>query len=171
MTHPEETLCWAEIVSAVHNGGISPAERQRLLDHMAGCAQCRRALAGVVDGVVPAGVGEEALDPLRSAKLRARLLERAANDRQIEALSGRSRLRLPAGGGWLVAAGLATLLLSHHAFHRPLMLGWVVSAFLAFVCFGLGVHAFVQRRELDRLKRELHQATVSKDGYSSPKPR
>lgn len=161
MTQSAKTLCWAEIVSAVHNGGISPAERQRLLDHMAVCAQCRAALAAVVGGVVPRGVDGDDLDPARSAQVRARLLNRAANDRQIEALSGRSRFNLPAGGGWLVAAGLATLLLSHHAFHRPLMLGWVVSAFLGFLCLGLGVNALVQRRELDRLRKELQRSNAS----------
>lgn len=167
MTEPTPTLCWAEIVSAVHNGGISPADRQRLLDHVAGCAQCRRALAAAVGGVVAGGVGGEGLDPIRSANLRARLLDRAANDRKIEALSGRSGFNLPAGSGWLVAAGLATLLLSHHAFHRPLMLGWVLSAFLGFICFGLGVNAFVQRRELDRLRKELRQSSAAEKRFSS----
>nr|MBA2670750.1 hypothetical protein [Gemmatimonadota bacterium] len=57
-----------------------------------------------------------------------------------------------ASAGWLVAAGLATLLFTHHSFHRPLALGWGLSGVLALTCFGLVLYVTYLRSQLNRMR-------------------
>ncbi|MET0397072.1 MAG: hypothetical protein ABW277_09640, partial [Longimicrobiaceae bacterium] len=67
----------AEALGALHG-----PEREALLVHLAGCEECARELAGMRDtaGELAFAVPSVALDPDRSARLRARLVARAAAD-------------------------------------------------------------------------------------------
>lgn len=136
-------------------------EREAVLAHLAGCEECAHALAGLCAQVAPApGLRVRPMEPVRSERVRARLLARAREERHR---GGRGALA--AAGGWLVAAGIATLLLTHHAFHRPLSMGWVAAALLGIALFGAGVYIVVQRRRLAALRRELeHHRAPSPPG-------
>lgn len=57
--------------------------------------------------------------------------------------------------GWMVAAGLAGLLLMHHAIHRPLDYGWLAAGALTIVLVMVGGHARVQRARALTLRARL----------------
>lgn len=148
MSKEAEKHCWSMQATEALAAERPTAEQRALLDHVGECSPCSVALAGIE--ISQAGQG---LDPVRSAEIRSRLLERAANDRRIE--SGASNPRLPAGAGWLAAAGLASLLLTHHAFHEPLRYGWVAAAIIAVIAVGIGVYAVSLRRQLNEMRSRL----------------
>lgn len=133
---------------------LDGAERQELLAHLEGCAECRAELAELRDaaGAMAYAAPPARLDPARSARVRARLLVRAAADGRAAPRRWRG---LTTGLGWATAAGLATLLLTHHSFHRPLNLGWVAAAALGVALFLVGGYAAAQRRELRVLRKRL----------------
>jgi len=161
MARPHEEFRIALAAEALD--ALSGPERAELLAHLGECDACTaelaelRGLAVALDDAVPPA----RLDPERSARMRARLVERAAADagsRVLPLRPPRPR-RVPgwvtAGSGWLVAAGLAALLLTHHSFHRPLSMGWVVAAALGIALFSLGVYAVRRHREAEALRRRL----------------
>jgi hypothetical protein len=164
MRERDLTVGWSELLAAAARGRISASDRQRLVDHVAECDSCRRALEGVHLSTPLGTAGIPPLSPERSAAIRARLVARAASDRRIEARVAAPWRRLPSGAGWLVAAGLASLLVSHHAFHRPLQLGWVVAGILAILCFGLGVQAFARMKEVRDLRSRLADLSTNRPG-------
>jgi hypothetical protein len=60
--------------------------------------------------------------------------------------------------GWAVAAGLASLLLTHHSFHAPLSFGWITAAVLGIVVVGLGIYISVLRDRLRTAKDPIDPA-------------
>lgn len=158
MTKDLQEPCWAELVAG-ESGSVDYTERSRVLDHVAGCPQCRRALDAIEPPVVAVS-SPHALDPAGAAAIRARLIARASSDRHI---ARSRRIDLPAASGWLTAAALGTLLLTHHTFHRPVLGGWVVASFLAMLCFGLVLQIFAQRRAMAELRERLAQARAERE--------
>lgn len=135
---------------------LSGPERDALLAHLRECGECAASFSRVQDAVLAALYlpPPRPMDATRQEEARARLLARAAGD---GAAPSRAR-RLPLAGfagGWLVAAGLATLLLTHHSFHRPLGYGWVMAAFLGAALFGAVLYLLVERRRYRVLARRL----------------
>jgi anti-sigma factor RsiW len=125
-------------------------QRARLLEHLSCCAECRERAAAAISGT--STLETTPLARSRSRAIRARLLERARNEQGSPRPSGGRRDGWRAGAGWVVAAGLAALLLSHHSFHRPLALGWVIAGVLGLINFGLVLHTTSLRSQLDRLR-------------------
>lgn len=171
MTHDgAQQLLAAEALEA-----LEPGERARVLEHLRECPECaqeleqyRRVAASLADAVPV-----EPMEQQRSERLRARLVARARADRSG---AGEARgldpetppavplpLRRSHGfgqwAGWAVAAGLASLLLTHHAFHRPVAsLGWIAASVFGVLLVGVGIYAAVQRRRVQELKRERESA-------------
>jgi len=118
--------------------------------HTRDCAACARLIESYreVVAALATTLPVRPLPPVRSARLRERLLSRARG--QTAAASENRRTRRFADladrwSGWAVAAGLAGLLLVHHSVHRPVAYGWLVSGVLTFVILGMAVYIKVQR--------------------------
>lgn len=131
-----------------------------LLAHVRECAECASALAGVQDALLAALYlpPPRPLPSGRAEELRARLLARASGETPAAADAGPARrpLALAGGiGGWMVAAGLATMLLTHHAFHRPVQFGWIVASVLGAVLFGAALYLLGERRHTAHLRERL----------------
>ncbi len=131
-----------------------------LLAHAQSCAECSRALAGVQDALLAALYlpPPRSLDAGRSDEVRERLLGRAAGAAPARSVAPAPRrpLALVGGaGGWLVAAGLATILLTHHSFHRPLQFGWIVASALGAALFGAALYLLGERRRSVYLRERL----------------
>jgi hypothetical protein len=128
---------------------VEGAELQRVLAHARACAECgplleeyRQVTAALSLQLPQAGQ----LDSHRSAVLRARLLAKARGDRRA-VLPGphRATTLISRWSGWMVAAGLASVLLVHHSVHRPLDYGWLATGALLAILIGVGIYAHVQR--------------------------
>lgn len=133
---------------------LSGPEGEPLLAHLRECPECSRSLAGVQDALLAALYlpPPRPMDAGRREEVRARLLSRAGG----AAAGRRSPFSLAgAAAGWPVAAGLATLLLTHHAFHRPLGFGWVVASLLGAALFGAALFLLVERRRHRALATRL----------------
>jgi hypothetical protein len=59
--------------------------------------------------------------------------------------------------GWMVAAGLAGLLLVHHSVHRPVDYGWLIAGILTLLVLALAVYALKQRARLTALRNRPAQ--------------
>jgi hypothetical protein len=125
--------------------------------HVQECGNCRRLLESYRDVVatVATGLPDRPLDRARSAELRARLLARARGKASPAAPAQRSPGVVDRWAGWALAAGLAGLLLVHHAIHRPVAYGWLAAGLLVFVVLGLGAYIRVQRARLAALRMQL----------------
>lgn len=146
---------------------LDRGDLQHLLIHVQSCEECARALEEYRK--VTAGLGlvlpGRAMDPSRSASLRARLLTRARRDSLARVPDGNpaivaagSRRTASIAGrwtGWTVAAALAGVLFMHHAVHRPLDYGWLAAGALTVVVVALGVYARVQRDRCLALQERL----------------
>jgi hypothetical protein len=130
-----------------------------LLAHVQACGECSRGLAEVQDALLavlylppPRSLAAE-----RSDTVRERLLGRAAGAAPAPAPAPppRRRLALLGAGGWLVAAGLATMLLTHHSFHRPLQFGWIVASALGAALLGAALYLLGERRRSLYLRERL----------------
>lgn len=76
-------------------------------------------------------------------------MERAVSEAQRPGVDDRGWQRISFGAaGWLVAAGMASLLLTHHSFHRPLDLGWLAASALGVVALVLGYQVYSLRKRL-----------------------
>lgn len=124
-------------------------ELQGVLAHARGCAECGRLLGEyrqVVAGLslqLPEG---RRLPPDRSAGLRGRLLAKARGDRRaVLPNPHRATTLISQWSGWMVAAGLASVLLVHHSVHRPLDYGWLATGALLAILIAVGIYAHVQR--------------------------
>jgi hypothetical protein len=135
---------------------LEHAELQRVLAHARGCVECARLLEEyrqVIAGLslqLPEG---SQLHPDRSNVLRARLLAKARGDRRA-VLPGphRAATLIYRWSGWMVAAGLASVLLVHHSIHRPLDYGWLATGALLAILLAVGIYAAVQRRRTSALE-------------------
>ena len=147
MNHGHEEL--QEMVPAAALEILEGAELQLVLAHAGSCAECgqlleeyRQVTAALALQLPPAGQ----LDSGRSAVLRARLLAKARGDRRALLPSPRRASTLIyQWSGWMVAAGLASVLLVHHSVHRPLNFGWLATGALLAILIGVGIYARVQR--------------------------
>jgi hypothetical protein len=136
---------------------LESAELDRLLAHLGECPECvellrqyRDAAAGLVLLAPVRG-----LDPARSAALQNRLMTRVRADRgsRTATASGVDRWI-----GWMVAAGLAGILLVHHSVHRTLDYGWLAAGVLTFALVGLGLYARKQQRRAAELQRRIDKS-------------
>jgi hypothetical protein len=134
---------------------LDSSEQIKVMEHVRGCEQCRRLLddhrqaAGQLAHLIP----KQTLDPLQSVRLRRHVMNRVRQSKR-----GRStRLAFLAErwSGWMVAAGLAGVLLVHHGFHQPLAYGWIAAGILMLSLVSLGVYARVQHGRLADLQDRL----------------
>ncbi len=129
-------------------------ELRRVVAHTGECAECAelldeyRSVAFALTDLLPPSA------PPRSAALRARLLARARQERRGAADTPdppRITSVVNMWMGWAVAAGMAGILLVHHAVHRPLDYGWLATGALALLLVVIGGYARVQRSRVSAL--------------------
>ncbi|HEV2148640.1 MAG TPA: hypothetical protein VGR37_14645 [Longimicrobiaceae bacterium] len=134
---------------------LAGPERDALLAHVRGCDECSRSSAGVQDELLAALYlpPPRPTDAERQQDVRAPLLARAAAAPVAEA---RRRVR-PVGvaAGWLVAAVLATLLLTHHTYDQPLAFGWIVASALGIALFAVALSVLAERHRSAALRERL----------------
>jgi hypothetical protein len=148
-------------------GTLDGSDLRQVLAHARECAECAGLLAEYRE--VVAGLALVApqlpLDQDGAIRLRARLLARAREDMRASApkpdvVAGGRRLS-PSGPtatgwmGWAVAAGLAGVLLMHHAVHRPLDYGWMAAGALTVILVAVGGYALAQRGRASALRDRL----------------
>ncbi len=107
---------------------LDPAEGERVLAHVRDCAECAMLLRQYRDAAAALALQLPArpMGPERSSAVRARLLARARSDRAIP-ITRKASSMIYQWSGWMVAAGLAGILLVHHSVHRPLDYGWLAA--------------------------------------------
>ena len=132
---------------------LAEAERRQVLAHVRECAECAatleeyRAATGELALLLP----EAPMSDIGRASVRRRLLARARSGDHRR--PGREWRR--GWAGWAVAAGLAGVLLMHHAVHRPLDYGWLAAGGLMVVLVLVGIYAWVQRARVATLELRL----------------
>ncbi len=140
---------------------LTGPEGDALLAHVRSCTECSRGLTEVQDALLAVLYlpPPRSLDAERSETLRERLLGRAAAAAPAPAAASapppRRPLALVGAGGWLVAASLATMLLTHHSFHRPLQFGWIVASALGAALLGAALYLLGERRRSVYLRERL----------------
>ena len=148
---------------------LEGSDLQRVAAHLPTCKECTRLLDQYrdVSATLPLLLPDRPVDPDRSAALRTRLLARARGEHQgtpqpeqglgpqLGARTNPRTNRWTAWTGWLVAAGLAGLLLAHHSVHRPVNYGWLTAGVLTFLVIGLGIYVRVQRARTAALRDRL----------------
>ncbi len=148
-------------------GVLDDSDLRQVLAHARECAECAGLLAEYREVVAGLALVAPQLprDQARAMRLRARLLARARKDERTSApepgVVAGSRGLSPSGPaangwmGWAVAAGLAGVLLMHHAVHRPLDYGWLAAGALTVILVAVGVYALVQRGRASALRDRL----------------
>lgn len=130
-------------------------ELRRVVAHTGGCAECAelldeyRSVTFALTDLLPPSA------PPRSAALRARLLARARQERggaPETARPPRITSVVNMWMGWAVAAGLAGVVLMHHAVHRPLDYGWLATGALVLLLVVIGGYARLQRSRVSALR-------------------
>jgi hypothetical protein len=138
---------------------LEPAELEHVLAYVRDHPECakllqeyREAAAALSLQLPQAGQ----LAPDRSAILRARLLAKARGDRRSAVPTPRRAATLIyQWSGWMVAAGLASVLLVHHSVHRPLDYGWLATGALLAILTAVGIYARVQRGRATALEQRV----------------
>lgn len=147
-----------EMLGAEALDALDPDERALLAEHLRGCHQCQRSMdsyrgvSAALAGLLPT----EPVDRFESARLRERIVAQATAaepESDIRPAAVRPSRRAIAGisgrwTGWVVAAAMSGLLLTHHAFHRPLQVGWLAAAAFGLALVGLGAYTAVLRQRL-----------------------
>jgi Putative zinc-finger len=152
---------------------LDGAELARLTAHLQDCTDCTR-LLDVYREVVAGLAGtlpEQPFHPARSERLRGRLLARTGRIPIAEVPERRRRSPAAADRwiGWVVAAGLAGVLMVHHSFHRPVAYGWLAAGVLMLLLLGLGVYVRIQRTRMANLEDRLASVVQPKeDGATQP---
>jgi anti-sigma factor RsiW len=140
---------------------LEAAEMELVRAHVRDCPECAalleeyRAAATALSLQLPLSN----MNAFRSDALRARLLARAKATPNKATRKASSMIYQ--WSGWMVAAGLAGILLVHHSVHRPLDYGWLAAAFLGVVLLAVGVYAWVQRSRVVELEGEEAGKRVS----------
>lgn len=140
-----------ELLAAAALEILEGTEVMQVLTHVSACPECSRLLdeyrkvVATIALQVPSPPG----DPDRTATLRARLLARVRAHRVAPT---RRPSWIERQGGWMVAAGLAGLLLIHHSVHRPLAYGWLAAGALILALVALGSYVRVLRTRLSVLQ-------------------
>jgi len=154
-----------EMLPAAALEALDQGDLDRVLSHVRSCDRCAAELADYHQVVASLSLllPPRLMDPARSRLRRARLLLRARADSR----RGRRRpaLLAAAWSGWTVAAGLAGLLMLHHAIHRPVDYGWLFAGGLAIALVGVGVYALVLR---GRLRAHRERLAAAKRDKPSP---
>jgi anti-sigma factor RsiW len=134
---------------------LDAAEMARVQSHVRECPECAALLQEYREGATALALQlpSAPMDAGRSDALRARLLTRARSAPGNQVTRKASSM-IYQWSGWMVAAGLAGILLVHHSVHRPLDYGWLAAAFLGVVLLAVGIYAWVQRNRLAELERE-----------------
>ena len=153
-------------------------ELLQVRSHVRDCTGCARLLDSYREAVagIATSLPERPLQPARSVRVRARLVARAA--RQMAASTpvapraARSWM-IDRWAGWAVAAGLAGILLIHHAVHRPLDYGWLVAGGLVLLALALTVYIRVQRARVSALEERLSSLSLpeAEEANSGPADR
>ncbi|HEV8176761.1 MAG TPA: zf-HC2 domain-containing protein [Gemmatimonadales bacterium] len=133
---------------------LDGAELRRLQAHLPGCPGCAELLSQYRDAAAGLAlqVPVDAMNPGRSAAVRDRLLTRVRAGRTTKTARG---LRVDGWLGWMVAAGMAGILLVHHSVHQTVDYGWLLSGVLVFVLMGLLVYVRKQQRRAAELQQRL----------------
>ncbi len=134
-----------ELLAAAALEIIDGVELQQALTHVSGCSECAQLLDQYrkVVATLALQLPSQPVDPDRAAALRARLLARVQAGHRLQPVSWMERY-----SGWMVAAGLAGVLLVHHSVHRPLDYGWLAAGVLTLVLVLLGGYARALRSRL-----------------------
>jgi hypothetical protein len=133
---------------------LEVTQMEQVIAHIRECPECATLLQEYRDATVGLvlHVPRRRMDVRRAGALRARLMARAQFERAIP-VSRKASSMVYQWSGWMVAAGLAGVLLVHHSIHRPLDHGWMVAAVLGVIVLGLGVYSWAQRNRLAELER------------------
>ncbi len=150
-------------------GALDGDERAIVQAHVDDCEECSRDLVQwqAAGTSIALGVPERPMRADVSDRIRDRLMARARAEAPPSAVTMGSR-RDPAGAhctprsdwvremaGWVAAAGFASLLLTHHAFHRPLSVGWIAAAVLGLMFVATAMVALRQRERMAALESRL----------------
>jgi len=127
---------------------LDPAEMEQVRAHARECAECAALLDQyrAAATMLALGLPQTSMDSARSGVVRSRLLARARTRPR------KASTMIYQWSGWMVAAGLAGILLVHHSVHRPLDYGWLAAAFLGVVLLAVGVYAWVQHNRVVELE-------------------
>lgn len=149
---------------------LDSEEHQRVQAHLLQCPECMRLINEYreASAALPLLLPNQPLDPARSAALRTRLLARASSmpptdTGEAKPFPGHAEEspepswseRWVPWSGWLVAAGLAGVLMVHHSVHRPIDYGWLVAGLLMFGLIVLAGYAWRQRARASTLRERL----------------
>jgi anti-sigma-K factor RskA len=128
--------------------------------HVQQCARCAALLESyreVVAGLATR-LPEQEFPSHRSARVRDRLLARVAGGAAgVGLISPRHRSTGWVGrwAGWAVAAGMAGVLVVHHAVHRPVAYGWLIAGVLVLLLVALAVYTRAQKERIMALEQRL----------------
>ena len=147
-----------EMLPAAALGILEPTELKHVLAYVQDHPECAKLLQEYREAAAALALElpDRQLDPVRTRALRARLLARARADQPTPLSSSRRATSIIyQWSGWMVAAGLAGVVLVHHSIHRPLAYGWLTAGVLVVILLGLGVYARVQRSRVSALEARL----------------
>jgi anti-sigma factor RsiW len=137
---------------------LQPAELEQVLAYVRNHPECAKLLQEYRDAAAALALelpGRQ-LDPVRARALRARLMARARTDPAAPLSSSRRPSSIIyQWSGWMVAAGLASVLLLHHSVHRPLDYGWLATGALLAILTAVGIYARVQRGRATALEHRV----------------
>jgi hypothetical protein len=136
---------------------LEPTELEHVLAYVRDHPECAKLLQEYRDAAanLSLGIPHRQLDPLRARALRSRLIARAQTSAPTRSRSREATSLIYRWSGWMVAAGLAGVLLVHHSVHRPLDHGWLAAGGLVVIVLGLGIYARAQRSRVAELESRL----------------
>lgn len=144
-----------EKLAAAALGILNSAEMDQIRAHIRGCPECATLLEEYRDTATALALQlpHAQMEASRSDALRDRLLARAkATPNKV---TRKASSMIYQWSGWMVAAGLAGILLVHHSVHRPLDHGWLAAGLLVMVLLAVGIYARAQRRRVVELQDRL----------------